>query len=87
MNAAFSSDECNLLEQALDVAWDIVLHSGKLDGYRLETAKAALTRAILTGFENGERNARRLAIGAVAQLETYATRVATTPPQTQTPAA
>ena len=59
MNAAFSSDECNLLEQALDVAWDIVLHSGKLDAFRLETAKAALTRAILTSYESGERNVRR----------------------------
>lgn len=87
MNAAFTSDECNLLEEALDVAWDIVLHSGKVDEFRLETAKAALTRAILTGYESGERNVRRLAIAAVAQLETYAARVPVTPPQTQTPAA
>jgi hypothetical protein len=85
MTAAFSSDECNLLEQALDAAWDIILHSGQLDGFNLETAKAALTRAILTGYESGERNARRLAIAAVAQIETYAARVPR--PQLQTPAA
>lgn len=87
MTAAFSSDECNLLEEALDIAWDIVLHSGKLDGFRLETAKAALTRAILNGYERGERNARRLAIAAVAQLETYAARVPGPSIQPQTPAA
>lgn len=87
MNAAFSSDECNLLEQALDVAWDIVLHSGKLDAFKLETARAALTRAILTSYESGERNVRRLAISAVAQIEIYAARVPPASPQTQTPAA
>jgi hypothetical protein len=76
MNAAFTSDECNLLEQALDAAWEIALHSGQLDGYRLETAKSALTRAILTGYESGERNTSRLAIAAVAQLESSAGRFA-----------
>jgi hypothetical protein len=82
MNSAFTSDECNLLEQALDAAWDIALHSGQLDSYRLETAKSALTRAILAGYENGERNTRRLAIAAVAQLETSAGRFADRLPQT-----
>jgi len=79
MSAAFTSDECNLLAEALDDAWDIALRSGQLDGYRLEAAKSALTRAILTGFESGERNARRLAIVAVAQLESFADRMPQTP--------
>jgi len=82
MSAAFTSDECNLLEQALDDAWDIALRSGQLDGYRLEMAKSALTRAILTAFEGGERNTSRLAIAAVAQLESLAGRFADRLPQT-----
>ena len=82
MSAAFTSDECNLLEQALDDAWDIALRSGQLDGYRLETAKSALTRAILSGYESGERNINRLAIAAVAQLESSVGRLADRMPQT-----
>lgn len=82
MDSAFTSDECNLLEQALDTAWDIALRSGQLDGYRLETAKSALARAILAGYQNGERNMRRLAIAAVAQLESTAGRLADRLPQT-----
>jgi len=68
MANAFSSDECNLLAQALDIAWDICRQSGDLENLNIETAKAALTRSILAGYETGERNTRRLAISAVAQL-------------------
>lgn len=68
MANAFSSDECNLLAQALDIAWDICRQSGDLENLNIETAKAALTRSILAGYEIGERNTRRLAISAVAQL-------------------
>jgi hypothetical protein len=69
MNNAFSSDECNMLAQALDVAWDICVHSGDLQHRNIDDTKAALTRAILSGYESGERNTRRLAITAVAQLD------------------
>ena len=69
MTGAYSSDECNVLAQALDVAWDICRQSGQLDTRSIESTKAELTRSILTGFESGERNTRRLAIAAVAQLE------------------
>ena len=68
MTNAFSSDECNLLAQALDVAWDICRQSGDLENLNIEDAKATLTRSILAGYEIGERNPRRLAISAVAQL-------------------
>ena len=70
MANAFTSEECNALAQALDVAWDICRHSGELDALKIDPTKAALTRAILAGYENGERNVRRLAIAAVAQLHT-----------------
>jgi hypothetical protein len=69
MTGAYSSDECNVLAQALDVAWDICRHAGELDPFSVETTKAALTRSILSGYETGERNTRRLAIAAVAQLD------------------
>ena len=55
--------------QALDVAWDICRDSGELDTRSIDATKAALTRSILTNYQNGERNTRRLAIVAVAQLD------------------
>lgn len=75
MNTAFTSAECNVLEQALNLAWEIFLRSRRLDTHNLDTAKAALTRAILDGFENGERNVRRLAITAVANIEQFEAQI------------
>jgi hypothetical protein len=71
MTTAFTSAECNELEAALAIAWDIYLRQGQLEAYNLDTARAALTRAILDGFEQGERNPRRLAIAAVAGIAQY----------------
>jgi hypothetical protein len=69
MANAFTSDECDLLAQALDTAWDIFSHSRRVESANIDWTKAALTRSILIGFENGEHNPRRLAIAAVAQLD------------------
>lgn len=69
MATAFSSDECNVLAQALEAAWEIFLRSRRLETANIDTAKAALTRSILAVYENGEHNPRRLAIAAVAQLD------------------
>jgi hypothetical protein len=71
MTTAFTSAECNALQEALDVAWQIFLRNGKLDAHNLDTARAALTRAIIDGFEQGEHNPRRLAIAAVANIEQF----------------
>lgn len=71
MTSAFTSAECNELEQVLAIAWEIYLRKGQLDPYNLDTARAALTRAILDSFEQGERNPRRLAIAAVAGMSQY----------------
>jgi hypothetical protein len=71
MTTVFTSAECNELEKVLDIAWDIYLRKGQLDAHNLDTARAALTRAILEGFEQGERNPRRLAIAAVASMAQY----------------
>ena len=68
MANAFTSDECNVLAQALDIAWDICRHSGGLDTLNIDATKGALTRSILCGYESGERNPRRLAISAAAQM-------------------
>ncbi len=69
MATAFSSDECNVLAQALEAAWEIFLRSRRLETINIDTAKGELTRSILAAYENGERNPRRLAIAAVAQLD------------------
>ena len=71
MTSAFNSSECNELEQALAIAWEIYLRKGQLDAHNLDTARAALTRAILDSFEQGERHPRRLAITAVASMTQY----------------
>jgi hypothetical protein len=69
MAAAFTSDECDVLAQALDAAWDIFSRSQRVESANIDRTKAALTRAILNGYESGEHNPRRLAIAAVAQLD------------------
>jgi len=69
MATAFTSDECNVLAQALDTAWEIFSHSQAVGSANIDLTKATLTRSILTAYENGERNPRRLAIAAVAQLD------------------
>ena len=69
MATAFTSDECDVLAQALDAAWDIFSHSHRLETADIDLTKAALTRSILNGYEYGEHNPRRLAIAAVAQLD------------------
>ena len=71
MTTVFTSAECNELEQVLEIAWEMYLRKGKLDAHNLDTARAALTRAILDNFEWGERNPRRLAIAAVASMAQY----------------
>jgi hypothetical protein len=71
MTTVFTSAQCDELEQVLETAWEIYLRKGELDAHNLDTARAALTRAILEGFEQGERNPRRLAIAAVASIAQY----------------
>jgi hypothetical protein len=71
MTTAFTSAECDELEQALDTAWEIFLRSAQLHARDPETARAALARAILDGFERGERHPRRLAIAAVANIQQF----------------
>jgi len=66
MTSAFTSAECDVLEQALDAAWEIFLRSRRLDERNLDTARSALTRAILEQYACGEHNVRRIAIAAVA---------------------
>jgi hypothetical protein len=75
MTTAFTSAECDELEQALDTAWAIFLRSRQRGADDLDTARAALVRAILDGFESGERNSRRLAIAAVANVEHYEAQI------------
>lgn len=74
MANAFTSDECNLLAEALNFAWDICRNAGDLDTRNRDAAEAVLTQSILAGYETGERNARSLAIMAVAELDKPSTR-------------
>jgi hypothetical protein len=71
MNIAFDSDDCRLFARALDHAWDIFLKAGGLTAHNLDTARAALTYAIFHAAQDGERNARRLAMAAVARMSKF----------------
>jgi hypothetical protein len=75
MNVAYGSEDCRVLSQALAHAWDIFLKAGRLTPQNLDTAKAALSYAILEAAANGERDPRRLAIIAVAQATRHDTRI------------
>lgn len=75
MTTAFTSDDCDVLARALEAAWDMFVRSGRLNAYNLDTAKAALARAVLDAFESGERNARHLAVRAVANMAAFEAQV------------
>lgn len=76
MAAAFTSEECDRLQQALDTAWEIVQSKGRPKPSDAEAFKAALTRAILDKYEH---NVRRMAIAAVAHVEQFQARRAPKP--------
>ncbi len=71
MSYAYNSDECALLERALDQAWAIFLKTGRLTNRNADVATAALTYALLDAAEKGERNPRRLAVAAVGRMARY----------------
>ena len=62
MNLAYTSEDCNIFAEALEHAWEMYLKTGRLTKDNLDTAKAALSYAILQAAAGGERNARRLRI-------------------------
>jgi hypothetical protein len=67
MNAAFSSEECELFAQALAQAWRHLLESGQSRDEALE--KAALSRTILKLAGLGERSQAVLVAYALAHVE------------------
>jgi hypothetical protein len=71
----YDSEDCRVLSQALTYAWDIFLKARRLSPQNLDTAKAALSYALLDAAANGERNPRRLAIRAVAEADRHETRI------------
>jgi hypothetical protein len=71
MSCAYDANDCRVLSQALDEAWEIYLRTGRLTGTNIDVAKAALSYALLDSAEAGERNIRRLAIAAVGRMARY----------------
>jgi len=71
MTTVFTSEQCDVLQQALDIAWEMFLRAHKPGAEEAEAIKGALTRAILDEYEHGEHNARRMAIAAVAHIEQF----------------
>jgi len=82
MSTAFTSDECNVLAEALDMAWDICLRSGRLRTLDVDLIKSVLTRSIMIEYEGGERDVRRLALAAAAHLQVAQPPITTSPPTT-----
>jgi len=65
----FGADEISLMSAALNKAWAIVEASGATYvGENAELARAALANSIIAAARNGERDARRLSEGALADL-------------------
>jgi hypothetical protein len=72
---AYATEDCGVLEQALEHAWEIFLKRGRLTRDNLDTAMAALAYCILQAAAGGERNPRRLAIHAVAHVGSVEPRI------------
>ena len=75
MNLAYTSEDCNIFAEALERAWEMYLKTGRLTKDNLDTAKAALSYAILQAAAAGERNARRLAIVGIAHVDAIEPRI------------
>jgi hypothetical protein len=75
MNVSYTSEDCDVFAQALEHAWEMFLTTGRLNKDNLDTAQAALSYAIFQAAAGGERNARRLAIVAVANFEAIEPRI------------
>jgi hypothetical protein len=71
MDVAYSSEDCQTFSVALNHAWEIFLKAQGLTPNNFDTAKAALTYAILHSAREGERNPRKLARAAVAHMEQF----------------
>jgi hypothetical protein len=71
VRSAFDSNDCRIFAEALELAWEIFLKTGRLTSANVDIAKAALTRAMLEAAEKGERNTRRLAIAAVGGMARF----------------
>jgi hypothetical protein len=71
MSCVYDADDCHVLSQALDQAWEIYVRTGRLTATNIEVAKAALSYALLDAAETGERNVNRLAIAAVGRMAKY----------------
>jgi hypothetical protein len=71
MSAAYNSEDCQLLANALEQAWELFLQNGGLTFENADTAQASLTYAILDTASKGERNPRRLAFAAVARVPEF----------------
>ena len=69
MQGAISSDECDIVSQALDQAWEIFLKTQRLDRRNHDIARPTLLYGILEALKDGERNVRRLAMRAVASFD------------------
>jgi hypothetical protein len=71
MSSVYNAEDCKVLAEALDKAWEIYLRTGRLTVQNIDVAKAALTYALLDAAEKGERNVRRLAVAAVGRMAKY----------------
>jgi hypothetical protein len=71
MTGAYSSEDCETIARALDRAWERFLRAGRLGPENIDTAKAALTYAILSEAQSGERNPAVLAERGLRMMEQH----------------
>ena len=71
MRGVFSSEECEVLAEALDHAWEMFLKAGRLSPNNNDIAKGVLAHAVLQASRAGHRNPRELAMAAAASFDQY----------------
>jgi hypothetical protein len=71
MQGVYDSEDCRVFAEAFEHGWEIFLKTRRLTVQNIGVAKGALSFAILDAAATGERNARRLAMAAVARMAKY----------------
>jgi hypothetical protein len=75
MSQAYDSQDCAVFSEALNGAMTIYMRERRLIPQTLDIAAAALAYALFDAAATGERNPRRLAVAAAANVAGYETRL------------
>ena len=75
MQGVYDSDDCRVFAEAFERGWELFLKTRRLTVQNIDVAPGALAFAILDVASNGERNARLIAVAAVARMAKYESKL------------